>query len=557
MPSQEWYKEYAGITLPETSRNMVPVGTTTTTKKHFLFKTCFFIVLMITFVLPLHSFKDINIAVNILFSSIYQFFDLNDLEELIVILNKKDFECFNLHLNKVKLDYMELLKIKLVDESDLYSKKSLSSYYLQMLLKLLVCNIIKSEYYLTLDADTLFTKKCNKNNFYNEKAYYHKIKSKDIWLERSEKCLDINVNFNVNQTPFVFKNILVKKMINDIDTPYFILRKFCSEYTLYLAYLVKNNLFEDNYINTHFTCQIINQSIVNNQNEDIEVKLNEYFLVNDNLVITCIQSRTNVLESLIDIIKMYIDNITFKKLKIGMLTVISEGNYFKRYQEALFIKKDYCQYYKYDFIIKLLEYCNGWDKLSLLYDKLNEDYDYIMTSDADVVITNRDKSIEDLILKYDNENIFMIITRDYNSLNSGNIIWKNCQETKDFLKKVLECRTNIRYTINKPFKSIGVYEQPSIIYIINKEYDYYKDKINIIPQFEMNSYIPIVCKNKDKKNRGKWEMNDFLIHFAGFNYEKDSELRNKIKLEQIIKKFCTIYRIKIIQKEGHDYGNIK
>ena len=189
---------------------MVPVGTTTTTKKHFLFKTCFFIVLMITFVLPLHSFKDINIAVNILFSSIYQFFDLNDLEELIVILNKKDFECFNLHLNKVKLDYMELLKIKLVDESDLYSKKSLSSYYLQMLLKLLVCNIIKSEYYLTLDADTLFTKKCNKNNFYNEKAYYHKIKSKDIWLERSEKCLDINVNFNVNQTPFVFKNILKK-----------------------------------------------------------------------------------------------------------------------------------------------------------------------------------------------------------------------------------------------------------------------------------------------------------------------------------------------------------
>ena len=113
---------------------------------------------MITFILPLHSFRDINIAINILFPSVYEFFDLNDLEELIVILNSKDFECFNLHLNKVKLNYMNILKIKLVDEKTLYSQKSLSSYYLQMLLKLLVCNIIKSEYYLTLDADTYLQK---------------------------------------------------------------------------------------------------------------------------------------------------------------------------------------------------------------------------------------------------------------------------------------------------------------------------------------------------------------------------------------------------------------
>lgn len=517
---------------------------------------------MITLVLPLHSFRDIYIAVSVLFPSIYEFFDLIDLKELIVIMNKKDFECFNINLNKVEINYIDLLKIKIIDESELYPKKSLSSYYLQMLLKLQVCIIVQTEYYLTLDADTLFTKKCNKNNFYSDKAYYHKLKSKDTWLKRAETNLDINVNFNVNQTPFVFKKELVQKMINDIDVPYLILKKFCSEYTLYLAYLVKKNIFEDNYTNNHFTCPIINQSLVNNKNEDIEVKLNEAFLIKDNLVITCIQSRTNVLESLVDVIKMYINNITYKRLKIGMLTVISQGNYFKRYEEALFVKKDYCKYYKYDFIIKLLEYCNGWDKLLLLQEKLKEDYDYIMTSDADVIITNRDKSIEDIILKYDNNisedsNTFMIITKDHNSLNSGNIIWKNCKETKDFLNKVLNIKTNIRYTINKPFKSIGIYEQPSIIHVINKEYDYYKDKINIIPQFEINSYIPIVCKNENKNNRGKWEMNDFLIHFAGFNYDKDSKLREKVKLEELIKKFCTIYRIKIIQKEGRDYGNIK
>lgn len=517
---------------------------------------------MITFILPLSSFKDINIAINILFPSIYEFFNLSELEELIVILNKKDFNCFNLHLKKVELDYNKLFKIKIINESDLYSIKTISSYYLQMLLKLLVSNNIKTKYYLTLDADTLFTKKSNESNFYSNKAYYHKINVKDKWLERAEKCLDTKVtfetkSFNINQTPFVFKTDLVKKMLHDINVPDLILKEFCSEYTLYLAYLTKNNLFHINYTNKNFTCQIINQTLVNNDNEDIEVKLNEAFLVNDDLVITCIQSRTNTLDSLLDIIKMYISNVSYKRFKIGMITVISNDAYFKRYEEALFIKKDYCKYYKYDFIIKLLEYCNGWDKLLLLYEKLNEDYDYIMTSDADVVITNRDKSIDEIILNYDNDNIFMLITKDFNSINSGNIIWKNCKETKDFLKKVLDEKTNIRYTLKSPFKPIGIYEQPSIIYLINKEYEYYKNKIKIIPQYEMNSYMPIVCKNDFIDNRGKWEVNDFLIHFAGFNYEKDSQLRNKIKLEQIIKKFCNIYKIRIIQKEGRDYGNIR
>jgi hypothetical protein len=517
---------------------------------------------MITFILPLSSFKDINIAVNILFPSIYEFFDLSNLEELLVILNKKDFNCFNLHLKNLELDYNNLFNIKIIDENNLYSKKTTSSYYLQMLLKLLISNNIKTQYYLTLDADTIFTKKSSESNFFNDKAFYHKINVKDKWLERSEKCLHtetnpVEISFNINQTPFVFKTDLVKQMIQDIDVSNLILKEYCSEYTLYLTYLVKNNLFEDNYINKNFTCQIINQTLVNNDTEDIEVKLNEAFLVNDDLVITCIQSRTNTLNILVDVIKMYISNITFKKLKIGMITVVSNGEYFKRYEEALFIKKDYCKYYNYDFIIKLLEYCDGWDKLLLLYEKLNEDYDYIMTCDADVVITNRDKSIDELILNYDHSNIFMLITKDFNSLNSGNIIWKNCQETKNFLKKVLNEKTNIRYTLKNPFKPIGIYEQPSIIYIINKEYEYYKNKIKIIPQYEMNSYMPIVCKNNSIDNRGKWEVNDFLIHFAGFNYSKDSKLRNDIKLEHIIKKFCNIYKIRIIQKEGRDYGNIK
>lgn len=141
---------------------------------------------MITFVLPLSSFKDINVATNILFPSIYHFFDLSNLKEIIVILNKKDIECFNLHLNKVNIKYNEIINIRIIDETELYLKKTTSTYYLQMLLKLLVCNYIYTDYYLTLDADCIFTKKCNETNFYNDKAYYHHIKIKDKWLDRAE-----------------------------------------------------------------------------------------------------------------------------------------------------------------------------------------------------------------------------------------------------------------------------------------------------------------------------------------------------------------------------------
>ena len=544
-----WY--WASQSLDKSTLKII-----TKSKKHFLFKICFFNNLMITFILPLSTYRDINIAINILFPSIYQFFDCNQLQKTLVLLNKKDFDIFNIILSNSKIKYNKILKIELVDECVLYSKKALNTYYLQMLLKLLSSKLVKTEYYLTLDADNIFTKISICNNFFiNDKAYCTTIDKKDKWLSRVEYQLDVKLKFNINQTPFVFKKNIVEKMLNELSVPDLILVKNCSEYTLYLGYMIKNNLFYSNYENKNFTAPIINNSTIHHDFEDVEVKINEAFLVNDDQVITCIQSRTNILDKYIDIIYNYIKNIKYTKFKIGVITVISNDNYYERYKEPLFIKKDYCKYHNYDFIIKILDNCNGWDKLKLLKEKLNDDYDYILTSDADVVITNRDKSIEELILKYFDNNFFMLISKDLNSLNSGNIIWKNCIETKIFLDKVLKTTNNIRYTLNEPFKSIGIYEQPSLIYIINKEYEYYKDKIKLIPQYEINSYLPIICNTTEE--RGYWKINDFLIHFAGFNYSKDEEKRNKMNLDNIIKKFCYIYKIKIIQKEGNDYGNIK
>jgi hypothetical protein len=518
-----------------------------------LFKFIFLLNIMITFILPLGTTNDIYIASSILFPSIKTFFKSNSIKNFIVILNKSNIDYFKNVCN----EYLSILNIKIIDEIFIYNKtRNINTYYYQMLLKIYVSKYIETDKYITLDADCIFTKKCDETNFYDDFCFYNKVNKKDLWIKRTEKVLNIDINFSTNQTPFIFITKFVLDMINNINVPEFILKDHCSEYSLYLGFLIKNNLWDNHYYNFNFTSPIINYNMVNNKYIDIEVKLNEAFLVNDKQVITCIQSRVNILDNYIDTLKNYIPNITYKKLNIGLLTVISKGEYFERYKDALFIKKDYCKYHNYNFIIKILDECSGWDKILLLEKEL-KNYDYIFTSDADVIITNRDIRIEDIINKYYNDNAICYMTEDYNSLNSGNIIWKNNQDTINFLSKIIKNRNSeLRYTLNKPYKSIGIYEQPSIIYTINKEYDYYKDKIIIIPQYEINSYLPFVVKNDDDINRSSFKSDDFLIHFAGFNYKKNNNLREKINLPLLIKKFCAFYKIQIIRKEGRDYGSI-
>lgn len=92
----------------------------------------------------------------------------------------------------------------------------------------------------------------------------------------------------------------------------------------------------------------------------------------------------------------------------------------------------------------------------------------------------------------------------------------------------------------------------------------YRSKINIIPQFELNSYLdclptsslPNIIENiNDIENRCNWKQGDFLIHFAGLNYNLQKE--QKIDIDILIKKFVSLYKIYIIRKEGIDYGSIK
>lgn len=531
----------------------------------------------LTLLLLLNSTKDIYLATSILLPSIVLYFNKDNIFEIVILVKNINYENLNKRINEFQNKIDNNLKIRILKETNILEhNRYKNTYYLQMYLKLLASKIIKTDYYLTLDADVVFINDTNINHFLtfsdnDIKCHFYKIKNLDVWMKRSIKYLkyDKIPDYCINQTPFVFKKKLVDKMINEIDVKEAIIKNNCSEYTLYHIYLLKNNLFDINYKFYRFSNFPISFPI----NKLPDEKINKYLLIlkHQGHPISIIQTRINVHHILTNTIKKVVPNSFYNKPKIAVLTSITNNKYLDRYKTAIEIKKNYCKYHNYKFILHKVDENDtkyrlkkGWLKIYKLLDII-EKYDYVFCSDADVIITNRDIRIEDIIFKYMKEEHNLLITTDFNSLNSGNIIWKNNKKSIILLNEMLKVADNkIRLKLKVPFIPKGIYEQPTLIYLINKYEDTYQS-MKIIPQFEMNSYCKlsisnfkpnIIIKIDGIVNRSTWKDNDFLVHLAGLNYFKINE-KFKYNIDGLIKKFVNRYYQKIYEKEGIDYGKIK
>lgn len=524
---------------------------------------------MLTYVLLIATGKDYETAFNILIPSFF-YFRKEEFYNFIIIYKLDEKKYLDYWINELKIRNFNLSNFSYISENDLVDEIPKNTYYFQMYLKLYIHKIVESEYYLVLDSDHLFCKKFSENNFYSDdKAYYIKEFRKDSWATRCEKLFKIKMNFLFSQTPFVFKKSLLEIIFDKYPVKFHILKNQCSEYTFYQAALQKNNLIEDNYYESKFKENNINSLILNNLNIDeiLNNKIDKLFNEFPNIVVSGIQSRLNKHYFIYDKLKNYIPNMFYQKKNIAMLTVISGDEYFERYKDAIEIKRDYCNYHNYEFLFcrsdNKQSIKNGWLKIYFMLKNLKK-YDYIFLSDGDVVITNKDKRIEDLINIYNCKAYCCLVTTDYNSINTGNIIWKNCEKSYELLNKIFDLKDDIRYSLKTPFIPKGIYEQPSFIYYYNLSEEYRK-LIKIIPQFEINSYtdcfpqlknpnvIPIIDNIENRCNHND---NDFLIHFAGFNYF-NKKRKLPIDVSKLIEKYIKIYYKLQSEKEGSDYGKIK
>ena len=77
-------------------------------------------------------------------------------------------------------------------------------------------------------------------------------------------------------------------------------------------------------------------------------------------------------------------------------------------------------------------------------------------SDTDVTITNPDIRIENIINRYYKKNALCYLTTDMNSINTGNVIWRVCDESINFLEKIKNTRGKFRYDLKEPFIPKGI-----------------------------------------------------------------------------------------------------
>ena len=509
---------------------------------------------MITFILPIGSENDYELAFNILLPS-FNFYKNNLSYQFIIIYRPKDLSLLILNLKKIRKTF-SLKHFKYIDETKLLLESNINnSYYLQMYLKLKIASIIKTKYYVTLDADVIFTKKFSTNSFTCKKKPIISIyKNCDLWTKRVNNLLNLQLDSMTNQTPFIFVTKLVKDMLEKIDVYDYIINHQCSEYTLFYGYLNKFNKINKYFHKKMEPCGV-NKNIILRKTlpevKDFTLELAKNFMI-------VIQSRINYHYKLKEVIDKIVPNNTFKILNIAMLTVAGGEKYVERYKYSFNIKKNYCKTHNYELFLEIIdEVKDGWFKINKLLEVMKtKKHDYIFVSDADVTITNKDKKIERIIKQYYDQDALCYLTTDLNSINSGNTIWKVCDKSINILNKILEIGVDdIRYSLKTPFKPKGIYEQPSIIYLYNK-YEDLRKYFKIIPQFEINSYCANYVEDKNilscvegVKNRSTWRRGDFLVHYAGINYDCHFSGNVNYNHQRIIKVFEKEY---IQRKAGID-----
>ena len=147
-----------------------------------------------------------------------------------------------------------------------------------------------------------------------------------------------------------------------------------------------------------------------------------------------------------------------------------------------------------------------WAKIPLIQKHLSS-YDYIMWLDGDVLITNQERFIDDFIALMRPDE-FLLIGRDFQGLNSGVFIIKNCTKAREFLNEVWAFQGFDRQLFH---------EQTAMDHLIKE--DRYSQGVQTIPHAHINILNAFDYRMDPRVH---WLPGDFCIHFAGI---KDPAIR--------------------------------
>jgi hypothetical protein len=173
----------------------------------------------------------------------------------------------------------------------------------------------------------------------------------------------------------------------------------------------------------------------------------------------------------------------------------------------------------------------GWGKVFVIKEAMQKypDAEWIFNTDCDVMITNMDTTIEDIIKSYARENTHIIIPADCNGINCGNMLIRNSPIGRAFLNTIISGMPLYRnwYLYENQLIQdlfIGTHLQESGI---KNGGTLWAMAGNVIPQRVMNSYdysnLPILKNRPEYKDvlgtDGQWQKGDFVIQWPSTDLE--------------------------------------
>jgi hypothetical protein len=155
----------------------------------------------------------------------------------------------------------------------------------------------------------------------------------------------------------------------------------------------------------------------------------------------------------------------------------------------------------------------AWSKLMFLRRYL-PDYDWIMWSDADSLITNPVQRIETLI----RTNADLLLTKDKIGINSGSFLIRNCLWAQLFLDEAWAIPAHPSYRREYDPLTDRLWENRAFWMLLR--HFHHRCHTRILPQRAINSYLPGLDQTSP---RGAYAPGDFVLHLAGVNH--DARLR--------------------------------
>ena len=205
-------------------------------------------------------------------------------------------------------------------------------------------------------------------------------------------------------------------------------------------------------------------------------------------------------------------NICSFQMKIAVVTFAIGADYKRSMEPGIQSKREWCAKQKYDF------HCGGdaiwdrsrpipWSKL-LYFQQFLNDYDYLFISDADVLITNPDLRIEDVILPHMGDKDLLWTFDVCEHLNSGHMLLR-CS-ARDWLKEYFDLVWKQEDLIHHIW-----WENAAMIKVFENYPDHAKRIATCKESWLFNAYLFGPTGTAIDPSRRLWKEGDLLIHFAG------------------------------------------